>query len=87
MDLPDAFFYDLEMFKRSGEGNMEETVGPGTTTKKRRQVDDQISSLQKVEVRFRPVEVGATVLLHSESQDYVHQLKVSMVVVYYIPFY
>lgn len=80
MNLSYPFFYDLEMLKRSTEGGMEEAVGPGGARRKRKQVRDTESSettLQKVDITFRPVEVGDSVLLHSENQNFVHQLTVS----------
>ena len=40
-------------------------------------LEDRTTTLQKVDITFRPIEVGASVLLHSESQRYIHQLMVS----------
>jgi hypothetical protein len=50
---------------------------PDGRRRKRRQENVQEEILQKVDITFRPVEVGASVLLHSESQRYIHQLMVS----------
>ena len=80
MNLSYSFLYDLEMLKRSGGGTEEDGVGPGVGG--RRKVSDPESSeetLQKVEIRFRPVEVGNSVLLHSENKDFIHRLTVSFI--------
>ena len=70
------------MLKQSG-GNDGGPNVPGGKRRKRSQVNDPETSstttLQKVDITFRPVEVGASVLLHSESQRYIHQLMVSTV--------
>lgn len=69
------------MIKISNDVNVDGSVQPGTAVRRRKRADNEPSSsdttLQKVELRFRPVQVGASVLLHSESPDFVHQLAVS----------
>lgn len=74
LDLPYSFFYDLQVLKQSG-GNDGTPNVPVRRRRKRRQMNESI--LQRVDIVFRPVEVGASVLLHSESQRYIHQLMVS----------
>ena len=81
LDLPYSFFYDLKVL-RENESEGEPTVPGAKKRRKRRQVNDPenpATKLQKVDITFRPVEVGASVLLHSESQRYIHQLMVSTV--------
>ena len=78
LDLPYSFFYDLKVIKQSGGNNGGGPSIPGGKRRKRRQENVQ-EILQKVELTFRPVEVGASVLLHSETERYVHQLMVSRV--------
>ncbi len=75
LDLPYAFFYDLNVTKQRG-GNDGGPSIPGGKRRKRREENVQ-EILQKVDITFRPVDVGASVLLHSESQRYIHQLMVS----------
>ena len=68
------------MMRRSGGSNTVGLGGPGGERRKKKQVNDPESSdvtLQKVDIRFRPVEIGTSVLLHSENQDFIHQLMVS----------
>lgn len=81
MDLPYSFVYDLEMYKGSSGGPSNEPIVPGSATRKRRQISDpespQERTLQRVEISFRPVDVGASDLLHTESKDFVHLLRVS----------
>ena len=84
MELPYSFVYDLEMLGGSSNGgNVNEPFVPGGARRKRRQVSDGESQLQRtlqtVEVSFRPVEVGTTDLLHTESKDFIHQLRVSSI--------
>ena len=76
LNLPYSFFYDLKVMKQSGGNNGGGPSIPGGKRRKRRQENVQ-EILQKVELTFRPVEVGAGVLLHSETERYVHQLMVS----------
>ena len=42
-------------------------------------LENPTTTLQKVDITFRPIEIGASVLLHSESQRYIHQMMVSRV--------
>ena len=76
-DLPYSFFYDLKVLNQSGGGDGEPSI-PDGKRRKRRQENGQ-AILQRVDITFRPVDVGASVLLHSESQRYIHQLMVSRV--------
>ena len=84
MELPYSFVYDLEMLRDSnGEGNVNEPFVPGGARRKKRQLSDPAlpveQTLQTVEISFRPVEVGTTDLLHTESKDFIHQLRVSLI--------
>ena len=87
MELPYSFIYDLEMLRDSSNGgNVNEPFVPGGARRKRRQLSDPAlpleTTLQTVEVSFRPVEVGTTDLLHTESKDFIHQLRVSSILQY-----
>ena len=83
INLSYSFLYDLKMLKRRGGDTLEESAGPGVgARRKRRQVSDPESpvvTLQKVEIRFRPVEVGDSVLLQADNKDFVHRLTVSSI--------
>lgn len=78
LDLPYSFFYDLKVMKQNGGNDGGGPSIPGGKRRKRRQENVQ-ETLQKVDLTFRPVEVGASVLLHSETERYIHQLMVSRV--------
>ena len=78
LDLPYSFFYDLKVLKQSGGNDGGPSVPGGRRRRKRRQENVQ-ETLQRVDITFRPVEVGASVLLQSESQRYIHKLMVSRV--------
>ena len=75
LNLPYSFFYDLEVLRQGGGSDGGPSVPGG---KRRKRMQENIDeTLQKVDITFRLVDVGASVLLHSESQRYIHELMVS----------